>query len=208
MNRLAESDIRLLTEYPIEVIIDLRSSTETTLEPDIISDDPRFTYYSIPLFHVDDEDFQSNPLILDTKSTSLGHMYVWMAEHSKEDFAKVYRTILHEAPKTVLFHCAHGKDRTGLVAALLYLLCGVNRQDIIDNYAVSYAYVRELVAPLMAKLPPNEQHIYRSDASNIVMFLNHLDNHYHGDAREYLLSTGLSDVEITSLRNLLLPEGK
>lgn len=203
LDRLSPEDVDLLAEYPIQAVIDLRSSIEAQMEPDAVVHDPRFTYYNISLLHID-SDFNGNNLILDTQKTSLGHLYVWMSENSKADFAEVYRTILREAPKTVLFHCAHGKDRTGLIAALLYLLCGVDRKDIIDNYSISYTYVRELVAPLIAKVPPEAAHVYRSDASNMEMFLAHLDQHYQGDARVYLRSTGLSDAEIDALRDLLL----
>lgn len=203
LDRLSEKDVELLAEYPIQVVIDLRSPVEAAEEPDVIMNDPRFTYYDISLLHIE-RDFNENNLIVDTKNSSLGHLYIWMAENSKDDFAEVYRTILREAPKTVLFHCAHGKDRTGLIAALLLMLCGVSRQDIIDDYSVSYTYVQELVAPLMVKVPPEAQHIYRSDASNIIMFIDHLDQHYQGDARVYLRSTGLSDGEIDALRDLLL----
>lgn len=208
LDRLSAQDVELLASYPIEVVIDLRTSSEASHEPDVIRDDPRFSYYNISLLQEAKGELLSNPVIVDTRSSSLGHLYVWMAEYSKKNFAEVYRVILHEAPRAVLFHCAHGKDRTGLIAALLYLLCGVSREDIIRNYAISYDYVRDLVAPLIANTPVEEQHIYRSDASNMVMFLNHLEKNYHGDAREYLRSTGLTDEEIHSLRNLLLPENE
>ena len=203
LDRLSEEDINLLSSYPVQVVIDLRSESEAAKSPDKILSDPRFTYYNYSLLPIS-ADYQKNPLIKDTIKSSLGQLYVWMAENAKEAFARVFRAILKEAPKTVLFHCAHGKDRTGMITTLLYLLCGVSWEDIISNYAISYEYVKDLVAPLIAKNPPEVAHIFRSDEDNIKMFLSHLDKNYDGKAENYLESIGLTNDEITALRDLLL----
>ena len=131
-------------------------------------------------------------------------MYIWLLENSRPYFAEVLRTILQEKDGAVLFHCAHGKDRTGMIAAIFYLLCGVRKEDIIENYAVSYDLIQELVAPLIADTEPHVHHIYRSDASNMEMLLNYLDEKYQGDIRVYLQTAGLSVKEIEALRSRLL----
>ena len=105
----------------------------------------------------------------------------------------------------MLFHCAHGKDRTGLIAAIFYLLCGVERKKIVENYAVSYTYVEKLVAPLIAATPENVHHIYKSDASNMEYLLSYLDEKYDGSIEKYLLTCGLGNKEISELRSILLP---
>ncbi len=205
LDRLDKEASDLLSSYPVEVVIDLRSEEEAKNHPDTILSDPRFTYYNIPLLRINADDINDG-VITDTISTSLGHLYVWMFENSKAYFAEVLQTILKEEGKTVLFHCAHGKDRTGLIAAIFYLLCGADRKDIVTNYAVSYTFVQELVAPLIAATPENVHHIYKSDASNIKMLLEHLDKNYQGDIRVFLTSCGLSEEEIRKLRCILLPE--
>ena len=192
-----------LASYPVNAIIDLRSEAEATNYPDQIKDDPRFTYYNIPLLVVNADDVD-NSFIRNVIATSLGDMYVWMWENAKERFAMVLRTILKERPGTVLFHCAHGKDRTGLITAIFYLLMGVSYENIIQNYAVSYEYVAELVAPLIADTEEKVHHIYRSDATNMQKLLAHFDKEYGGDITKYLLSCGLSTGEIESLKQVLL----
>lgn len=204
LDRIDKASIDLLSAYPVQVVIDLRSDEEASDHPDAITSDPRFTYYNIPLLRINPDDINTG-VITDTISTSLGHLYVWMFENSKAYFAEVLRTILKEKGKTVLFHCAHGKDRTGLIAAIFYLLCNVDRKDIIANYAISYTYVKELVAPLIAATPENVHHIYRSDASNMERLLNHLDDAYQGKIENFLSSCGISEEEISELRQILLP---
>jgi protein-tyrosine phosphatase len=39
--------------------------------------------------------------------------------------------------QAVLFHCSHGKDRTGIIAALLLKCAGVSDEDVINDYALS-----------------------------------------------------------------------
>ena len=40
----------------------------------------------------------------------------------------------------LLWHCAQGTDRTGIVSALLLEVLGASRTDIIDNYVSCYAH--------------------------------------------------------------------
>lgn len=203
LDHLPDTSITGLASYPVGAVIDLRSEDEAENHPDRIIRDPRFTYYNIPLLRINADDINTG-IIVDTINTSLGNLYIWLFENSKPYFAEVFRTILKEQEKTVLFHCAHGKDRTGLIAAIFYLLCEVERKKIIENYAVSYDYVKDLVAPLIAATAPNVHHIYKSDASNMVMLLDHLDEKYHGDIKEFLTSCELSSGEIIELKEILL----
>ncbi len=203
LDHLTSSEAEELSRYPVKAVIDLRSEAEAEAHPDTIRDDPRFTYYNIPLLVINADDVGES-FIQNVISSSLGDMYVWLFENAKDRIAKVLRTILKEYPGAVLFHCAHGKDRTGLIAAIFYLLMGVSYEEIIKNYAVSYEYVRELVAPLMAGTPEHVHHIYRSDASNMEKLLAHFDKAYEGNVEKYLLSCGLSSQELESLKQVLL----
>jgi protein tyrosine/serine phosphatase len=53
----------------------------------------------------------------------------------------------------VLIHCAAGKDRTGLLAALTHHLAGVRREDLIEDYLLTNA------APYQAEMAPRIGHI-------------------------------------------------
>ena len=56
-----------------------------------------------------------------------------------------------EAPQAVLFHCTAGKDRTGVVAALLLWLAGVSEEDILADYIVSGPYLQQMLRAKMHK---------------------------------------------------------
>ena len=203
LDHLEPEEVDRLYDYSIRTVIDLRSDFEAESHPDVLAKDPRFHYYNIPLIRANADDI-ADDFIRNVIATSLGNMYIWIFENSKDYFAEVLRTILNEPDGAVLFHCAHGKDRTGLITAIFYLLCGVSRENIIENYAVSYELVKDLVAPLIANTEPHVHHIYRSDASNMRMLLDYLDEKYNGDICLFLKETGLTEEETIQLSNRLL----
>ena len=109
----------------------------------------------------------------------------------------------HHRTMALSLHCMHGKDRTGLVAALLYLLAGASNDDIIDDYASSFNYIRPLVDPLIEANPKSFHHMYRSDATNMIMLLEHFNDKYNADIRGYFMTIGLTSDEINRLEKRL-----
>ena len=63
-----------------------------------------------------------------------------------------------------------------LIAALLLLLVGVSREDIVSNYSVTYDLIRPIVDPKIALMPAQTHHILRSDAENMELFLDYFDS--------------------------------
>ena len=66
--------------------------------------------------------------------------YRWYALEQHGAFAKVFHRLLEEGDKPLLFHCAAGKDRTGVAAALLLSLLGVPRDVVVEDYMLSNAH--------------------------------------------------------------------
>jgi Tyrosine phosphatase family len=56
---------------------------------------------------------------------------------AKEQVAMALRVFVDPANLPVLVHCVHGKDRTGLIIALLLLLLGVN-EEMVRDFSFSY----------------------------------------------------------------------
>jgi protein-tyrosine phosphatase len=59
----------------------------------------------------------------------------------------------------VVFHCTAGKDRTGILAAVLLLVLKVWEEDIIADYQVSYTYNEEEVNRIMERIPEIREHV-------------------------------------------------
>ncbi|MEV8372887.1 tyrosine-protein phosphatase [Kribbella sp. NPDC056861] len=103
-----------------------------------------------------------------------------------------------EAP--VVVHCKSGKDRTGLLVALLLDLVGVPREEIAADYAISEQRLG-LVARL-AELSADEraanEMLWRTLPETILDSLEHVDTQY-GGVRAYLATCGLTAAEISQL---------
>jgi protein-tyrosine phosphatase len=106
---------------------------------------------------------------------------------------------LLNADGLALFHCAHGKDRTGVITACLYLLAGADREDIVTNYKVSYNYLEDFLRPLIEQCDDDMKHTLRSDEINMRIFLKHLDDKWDGKIENFLICNGMSEDEIKSL---------
>ena len=104
------------------------------------------------------------------------------------------------------FHCAVGRDRTGTLAITLYLLLGINLEQIKQDYAVSF----------FSKACNNYSFSdYENSMSNLFKYFEHFKGEGISDkddiykrAESYCAHIGLSKEEIASIRNNLLEDIK
>jgi protein-tyrosine phosphatase len=125
-----------------------------------------------------------------------------------EQIIQVIRIMIASATYPILIHCTQGKDRTGLVIAIVLLLCDVPRPLIIQDYVKTQKGLeaqRDVMVQEMAKtgLDPTF-----SDAPEevIVNTLKYLDDKY-GGAEGYVKKYELQDDEIRTLRAIFVAEG-
>lgn len=125
---------------------------------------------------------------------------------------KAYRTLAETIASSeggVLFHCAVGKDRTGVAAALLLDLAGVPEATIIEDYAHS----GRLLLPMLPKWKEGmaargmdvsqAEELMASHPSDMADLLDHLGATW-GSAAGYLSSIGVSQPVLTAVRERLL----
>jgi len=170
-----QADRDVLYARGVTLDIDLRTALERDVHGDALSHDPRFVYERIGLLGVGDW------------FHGLRGLYVHTLAHHQGAFRDVFHAMAtHDGG--VLYHCASGKDRTGMVTAILLDLAGVDRATIVRDYAIS-AY--ELGSGQDASPP-----------AAIGAFLDALDGEY-GGARGYLARIGLSAADIRALLHKL-----
>ena len=114
------------------------------------------------------------------------------------------------ADKAVVFHCAKGKDRTGIVAALIESICEVPRSEIVAGYAASGALLGGDDAPGVADepRPPSSGGVdwgrFRgSPAAAIEAALDWIDKN-HGSPAAYLEACGVDAARQKQLRDAAL----
>ncbi len=190
LSHATESDRTVLADHGVKLDIDLRTVWEVLRSPDRLSGDKRFHYLNVSLVGVGLWDA--------IYPQSRGELYVRALGHHQQQFHRVFHAMAQQKEGVVLFHCAAGKDRTGMVAAILLDLAGVDRETIVHNYAISAKYLHpgakgaEEEAAAISESPPEA----------IEMFLDALDKKY-GGAAAYLKKIGLSEAEIDALRDRL-----
>lgn len=113
----------------------------------------------------------------------------------------VLRTIA-QAPGGVLFHCAVGRDRTGLTSFALLALAEVEPAAIVDDYVRSVEELRPFFARLDFPDPSGwiEEHLAKRGFTLEDAILEQLDGF---DARAALSRAGLEDAELDALRGRL-----
>lgn len=185
--------------YGVKNVIDFRGVTELERCGNPFRDDADTNFYSIPLFIGDPGDVNNDTMQF-LRTHHLGDYYVIIMEQLGDKVAQILRILLN-AEGLTLYHCAHGKDRTGVISAILYLIAGADREDIVTNYKVSYDYLEGFLKPLIDAAPDDMKHTLRSDEINIRIFLKYIDDKWDGKVENYLISNGMTESEINALRD-------
>jgi protein-tyrosine phosphatase len=190
--RLSSDGKKALIAYGVKTIIDLRSAYELDIDPPPFASSngqPGFPrYINLPL--MDESDNVGMEAI--NKAPSLTEIYSVIIDRYQENIARVMKAFAAEANGTILYHCHSGRDRTGLVTAMLLSLAGVDDTAIAKDYAMSSVYIQ----PTFAKLLSEEPEI-------MLNFLAHLDAQY-GGTRAYLLRSGVDEEDLTRIQSHLL----
>ncbi|GAA4964672.1 protein tyrosine phosphatase (PTP) superfamily phosphohydrolase (DUF442 family) [Nonomuraea thailandensis] len=132
--------------------------------------------------------------------------YLDLAEEGAHGLAETIRVIAAEESGPVLVHCVTGKDRTGVVCALVLALLGVPDDDIDADYALSaranVRYAAWARRNRQAVLPG-----FASPPGSVRLFLAGL-RAVHGTVEAYLIGAGLGADELAALRTHLLEQGR
>jgi protein-tyrosine phosphatase len=196
LHRLSAADRDTLAARGVRLGLDLRTAEEDAGAADPLAADDRFEYRRISLLGAEKIDLEKLP-------DDLGTMYVQSLRQSPAQFRDVFDTIAAQPDGTVLFHCTAGKDRTGMVAALLLSLAGVPRSDIVHDYAISAHYLgpmfdKDPKIAEMVRQNPKIAAMMGTPAESIEAFLDALERE-HGGARAYLRKIGVSDTNVAQL---------
>ena len=202
---LTAEDRALLEGLGIRRVFDLRSDLELAEHGagDLSSDAGRHRH--VPLVSISLS--LSDPRI-DWSKVDLGARYLEMMIEGRG----VIREILEHLASTddaTLFHCTGGKDRTGVVAAVLLRTLGVDDDTIVADYAVSEKYLGAFVDASRALMeregfdPQSVLYLCGSPAERMVKMLADLDARW-GSIEGYLDWAGVDDATVARLRERLL----
>ncbi len=199
--KLTPEGARALLEYGVTTVIDLRWPEELEERPTVFQRENRRVHYA----HVSLLDGSEAAWIAKSPGVPKEKWNCVVLDHCGTEIADVMRAVAAAPQGVVLFHCAAGKDRTGVIAALLLAVADVVPSEIAYDYAVSTEYIRD--AYLAAHPPASWDAVLedvRCPPEQIHNMLAHLDRRYGGTAA-YLLRIGLSSTDTERIRNRLRP---
>ena len=126
---MGEVDRLYLLLHGVTTVLDLRRERELPKKPNILATDDRFTYRNVPFIQSD--------FVIHRNMNYSADEYMRILREEREGILEALR-VCADAEGGVLFHCAVGKDRTGVLAALLLLIAGSTDEDIVRDYGKSF----------------------------------------------------------------------
>lgn len=154
--RLTHAGRASLVEYGVRTVIDVRAPSELLVDPPPFAmPDPRIGVACLNLPFFTDDDLAASPAN-DTQPAA--EIYVLMLHRFAPRVATIMTGVARAEEGGVLVHCLAGKDRTGLIVALLLSLVGVPDDVIAADYALSSEYLRpdtEAGSPVAREIAPN-----------------------------------------------------
>ena len=201
---------RLTKEIGLNAVVDLRSDFEVKRQGIGLPAECSIKYYNIAFMTDGGKTADVEARRYET-FTNMGQFYLDIAQNKGFGGKVVQALEVIAEPKNhpLVFNCAIGKDRTGILAAMLLSSLGVAEKDIIEDYSLSDSYMGELrrtleshgTVPDDVKVMPD--FFWHADPASMELFLATLRKKY-GSIAEYLKHMGADKSLANRLEKALL----
>ena len=178
-NYPSEKDITFLKDSGITTIIDTRSEAEKERKPHGLANIEGFTYYDIPI-----DEGSGVPESVEAVPDS----YYQIAHAA--NIHEVFMTMAN-AESAVMFNCTAGKDRSGVISALLLWLCGVRKSDIVYDYMRTKENNKKRFEQIRQNFPDLDMNIVIPNENNMITFMKMIEDK-HGSVNDYFTSIGIT----------------
>ena len=202
---MSEEDAEALLGLGVSTVIDFRSAAECGKVPSGLKDAEGITYIHLPFFSENNSfDYSRLP-----EDFTMGHLYVMILSKQHEVLCEFFRHVLAVNSGKILFHCSAGKDRTGVAAAILLLLAGVEEETVVEDFALTESFLAEVMPTLKANsgipamLNKLTDEMLSANPDNMRYMISHLHQQY-GNVETYLTQIGLSDSEIAEIKHSMV----
>ncbi len=205
-HRLTSAGIERLEGEGLSTVVDLRTQAELEAMPNPFADRPGVTYLHQPVFeelaplNLANIDFNDGDPLLDFYRSALDERH--------EALREILIMIAGVPEGAVMFHCTVGKDRTGIVAALLLGLAEVAPEDIVADYAMTGPLIGTLVAEFLESSRARGDDVEKysrllaAPAETMQSALGHIETRY-GSAVGYLTHIGVPPGDRSALLDRL-----
>jgi len=207
LHDLTMNDLELFRSLGVASIVDLRNSAE-------VERTGRGLLASEPIHFINASVLSMEAVEERQDTTVLGEDYLWQRyltylEIGPGAFVRALEEMANNDNYPLVFNCFFGKDRTGVLAALVLSCLGVDPQVIAEDYALTETRVEFILQKLRSDpvhrdtIDQSDPLLFSSSARTMSRFLDEL-NSRHGGARSWALNAGIDAHLLDALREELL----
>jgi protein-tyrosine phosphatase len=208
VRRLTDDGWRALADHGVQRIVDLRFPEE------LAEDRPRdvdIDVVNVSVLGAETDPEYVKELDAHLAANDIADHYAWsyveFLERYRDRFGEAFAAIA-DAEGTVVVHCFAGKDRTGIVAALLLRLAGVDHATIGDDYALTADNLRPRWDAWLEEAEDEQQRtklakLQHTPAEAMTRVVQEIERRY-GDVASYLRAAGLTEEQLDRLRERLV----
>lgn len=208
LHRLTDADLATVRALGLRTVIDLRTSVELDERGTFPVEQHPVQFHHVPIitntWTAEDADGEDDP------AAFLERAYLSILEEGEERLAEALLKLCEPGALPAVFHCAAGKDRTGLLAMMVLGSLGVRPEYIVADYALTEAGMQR-----MRDWAQREQlELFQRISSGPAIFsaavpeaMHRMIGHvteWHGGIREFVLSLGVPDEALCHLAHELL----
>ena len=165
-NCITEEEVKWLVENNITTVIDLREDNERADKKCPLIDNDFFQYYCMPV---------TGGNIVPESVDDVSKSYIKMVD---AQMRKIIDTIWN-AKTNVLYFCNAGKDRTGVVSALLLYKIGMSRDYIVNDYMESKSNLKDMLEAYAAQYPNVDIDVITPHERYICEFISDFERREH-----------------------------
>lgn len=158
---LTDMEVRWLSDNNITTIVDLRSDEEVEAKPCVLKERDGFSYFHLPV-----TGGGGTP-------RSREHLYTVYRQMLDGQMEKIIDTVMN-AKSNVMYFCTAGKDRTGVVSAVILKRLGFSDEVIIDDYMKSKDNLMDMLTGYVKAHPEIDIEIIIPHRENIEQLLRFL----------------------------------
>lgn len=215
LHALTEADVEIVKALGVRVLFDLRNQVERDLHPNPAFDDVIVHERQAPPQDSSgmtlEEKLAAGEAPAQADDDEFGGIYVILLTYLRDELRHIVELAAEADEKPLLFHCVAGKDRTGITAAILLGLLGVDDETILDDYELTTQLWTpkrmEQLADLIAEHNLDADNLYKMVSARrpvLAQAIEHIHAEYGGFADYAQQALGVTPETIARLRLSLL----
>jgi protein-tyrosine phosphatase len=205
VRQLSDDGWQALVDHGIRTVVDLRGDHELAEDPPAASP---VDVVHVPFMEASEAERKEIEREIEAAvAAATRDVYLIFLERFRSNVGAAVSAVADAPAGGVVIHCAGGKDRTGLLAALLLHLAGVGDDDIAADYALSEERLRPRHEVWFAAAETEEElarlrRIAQTPAASMVGVFAELERRF-GGVELYLRAAGVTDEELELVRTRL-----